>query len=98
MNLYDPTEYYQLANEVVDCLELWPLLSAEQRDRAVSIEVAMKAFHDAGACFWSETLPDGSYDGRGVGLDLRYKILECSPLTAAHASQARAELATLVQQ
>lgn len=97
MNFYNQDEYYQLANEVVDCLEQWPQLSDAQRDRAVSIGVAMKAFYEAGSCFWSETLPDGSYDGRGFGLSVRYKWLERNPLTAAHAAQARAELPVMVQ-
>jgi hypothetical protein len=98
MNLYNSDEYYQLTNEVVDYLEQWPQLSTAQRDRAVSIGVAMKTFYDKGPYFRSVTLPDGSYDDRGFELDLRHKILERSPLTAAHASQARAELAALVQQ
>jgi|GEM_PF-6146716 len=102
MNLYNSDEYYQLSNELVGYLEQWPQLSAAQRDRAVSIGVAMKAFFDKahyfGHYFRSVTLPDGSYDTRGHEVDLRYRILERNPLTAAHASQARAELATLVQQ
>ena len=97
MNLYNQDEYYQLANEVVDYLEQWHELSVAQRDRAVSIGVAMQAFHAAGACFWSETLPDGSYANRGFALNMRYRLLERSPATAAHTSQAYAELATLVQ-
>jgi hypothetical protein len=44
MNLYDPTEHYQLANELVNYLEQWPQLSAAQRKRAVDIGVAMQAF------------------------------------------------------
>jgi hypothetical protein len=97
MNLYNQDEYYQLTNEVVNCLEQWPLLSAAQRERAVSIEVAMQAFHDAGACYWPDTLPDGQYDMRGFDLSYRYKQLERNSVTAAHVLQARAELAALVQ-
>jgi len=96
MNLYNQDEYYQFANELVDYLEQWPQLSAAQREQAVLIEVAMQEFHEAGSCFWSETLPDGSYDGRGFGLGVRYKWLERNPGTAAHVAQARTELASLV--
>ena len=97
MNLYNQDEYYHLANEVVDYLEQWPQLSAAQRERAVLIGIAMQEFYEAGSWHWSETLPAGSYDGRGFGLGVRYKILEHNPATAAHAAQARAELASLVQ-
>jgi hypothetical protein len=98
MNLYNQDEYYQLANEVVDCLEQWPQLSAAQRERAVSIEVAMQAFYNDGACFWPDKLPNGQYDMRGFNLSCRYKLLERNPVTAAHVDQARAELAALVQE
>lgn len=98
MNLYNPTEYYQLANEVVDCLEQWPQLSAAQRERAVSIEVARHEFDKAGACYWPDTLPDGRRDMRGFDLTCRYRLLDRHPATAGHAAQARAELAELVQQ
>jgi hypothetical protein len=97
MNLYNQDEYYQLANEVVDCLEQWPQLSAAQRERAVSIEAAMQAFHDAGACYWPDTLPSGQLDMRGFDLSYRYRQLERNPVTAAHVVQARTELTALVQ-
>lgn len=98
MNLYNQDEYYQLANEVVDCLEQWPQLSTAQRERAVSIEVAMRAFYEAGACYWPDTLPNGELDMRGFDLSYRYHQLERNPVTAAHVGQARAELAALVQE
>jgi hypothetical protein len=43
MNLHDPDDDDQLANEVVDCLEQWPQLSPAQKERAVRIEVAFSA-------------------------------------------------------
>jgi hypothetical protein len=97
MNLYDPTEHYQLANELVNYLEQWPQLNAAQRKRAVNIGVAMQAFQDAGACHWSDTLPNGERDMRGFDLIFRYRLLERHPDTAGHATRSRAELATLVQ-
>jgi len=97
MNLYNQNEYHQLANELVGYLEQWPQLSAAQRERAVSTEVAMQAFYDAGACHWPDTLPNGERDMRGFDLSFRYRLLECHPDTAGHQAQARAELATLVQ-
>lgn len=97
MNLHNQDEYYQLANEVVDCLERWPQLNPAQRERAVGIGVAMQAFYDAGACHWPETSPTGHHDTRGFDLSLRYQILARNPVTAAHAIQSRAELAALVQ-
>jgi hypothetical protein len=97
MNLYDPDEYYQFANEVVDCLEQWPQLSPAQKERAVCIEVARHEFEWAGAYFWPDTLPNGRRDMRGFDLSCRYRLLERHPATAGHAAQALAELATLVQ-
>lgn len=97
MNLYNQDEYYQLANEVVDCLEQWPQLNAAQRERAVRIGVAMENFYKAGACHWSDTLPNGQPDMRGFDLSCRYRLLERHPATTAYAAQARAQLASLVQ-
>lgn len=97
MNLYDPTEHYQLANELVDYLEQWPQLSAAQRERAVRIELTMQAFQDAGACYWPDTLPNVQLDMRGFDLGYRYRLLARNPATAGHVAQARTELATLVQ-
>lgn len=97
MNLYDPTEYYQLAKELVEYLEQWPQLSAAQREQAMHIEVTMQAFQDAGACYWPDTLPNGQLDMRGFDLGYRYRVLERNPVTAAYQAEGRAELAALVQ-